>query len=193
MAEHQINTVIIYRSTRRRSRVSGHSCLYARISELLEKGTDTHLVQVFRNKKRLWRRFSKLSSGRVERLDGWLADVIEHFAYLWEASQEDNRWTMFGSLHLGVLKTAKGNSRRIAGYHMRQMIIEARNGAGRGLRTPRQLLVGMVAGEKKRPSVRLSLKQRKALNVNGGKHRRPQREQASYSHNHVQVRALRVV
>ena len=90
---------------------------------MLDKGTDTHLVQVFRNKKRLWRRYAKLSSDRVERLDRWLADVMEHFAYLWEASQEDNRWTMFGSLHLGVLKTAKGHRRRIAGYHMRQMII----------------------------------------------------------------------
>ena len=128
-----------------------------------------------------------------ERLVGWLADVIEHFAYLWEASQEDNRWTMFGSLHLGVLKTAKGNSRRIAADYMRQMIIETRNTTGRGLITPRQLLLGMVAGEKKSPSVRLSLKQRKALKVNGGNHRRPQREQASYSHNHVQVRALRAV
>ena len=106
MAEHQITTVIIYRSTRCRSRDYGHNCLYARISELLGEGTDPHLVQVFRNKKRLWRRFNKLPSGRVERLDGWLADVIEHFAYLWEASQEDNRWTVFGSLHLGVLKTA---------------------------------------------------------------------------------------
>ena len=57
----------------------------------------------------------------------------------------------------------KGNSRRIAAEYMRQMIIETRNAIGRGLRTPRQLLLGMVAGEKKSPSVRLSLKQRKAL------------------------------
>ena len=149
MAEHQIHAVMIYRGTRCCSRDSSHNCLYARISGLLDKGTDTHLVQVFRNKKRIWRRYAKLSSDPVGRLDGWLADVIEHFAYLWEASQEDNRWTMFGSLHLGVLKTANGNSRRIAADYMRQMLIETRNTIGRGLRTPRQLLLGMVAGERR--------------------------------------------
>ena len=46
---------------------------------------------------------------------------------------------------------------------MRSLMILTENCIGRGLRTPRQLLMGLAAAEQKSPAVRLTLKQRKSL------------------------------
>ena len=67
------------------------------------------------------------------------------------------------ALHVGVLKNASGRSQRIGADDMRSVIIESRNCVGRGLRTPRQLLLGLQVGEKKSPAIRFTLAQRKAL------------------------------
>ena len=89
--------------------------------------------------------------------------MVEHFGYLWETSRGDERWTEVGAIRLGVLKNESGRARRIGADYMRSVIIESRNCVGRGLRTARQLILGLQAGEKKSPSVRLTLAQRSAL------------------------------
>ena len=42
-------------------------------------------------------------------------------------------------------------------------MLEVRNAAGQGVRTPRQLLVGLTVAQSRGPSLRLSLRQREAL------------------------------
>ena len=96
-------------------------------------------------------------------LHGWFSDVAEHFGYLWEATREDERWGEVGAIRLVFLKSQNGGARRIGADYMRSVIIESRNCVGRGLRTARQLILGLQAGEKKSPAVRLTLAQRNAL------------------------------
>ena len=106
-----------------------------------------------------------LEAGKQE--DNFVADVFDNFALLWDASSGDERWCEHGALSLGVLKTARGRSRLIPSAYKRELVIESRNHIGRGAKTPRQLLVGMSAAEKKGPRVRLTLKQRKAAKSQG--------------------------
>ena len=146
-----------------RREASGHSFAYVRAWEFLDKGADTHLVDMFLNKKAILRHSSKLSPQRKEVLEGCFFDVVEHFGYLWETSRGDERWTELGAIRLGVLKNPSGRARRIGADYMRSVIIESRNCVGRGLRTARQLILGLQAGEKKSPAVRLTLAQRSAL------------------------------
>ena len=90
-----------------------------------------------------------------------VADIFENFAVLWDATSGDAKWCEHGALSLGVLKTTAGRSRLIPFRYRRELMIESRNCIGRGVATPRQLVVGMSAAEKTRPRFRLSLKQRK--------------------------------
>ena len=146
-----------------RREASGHRFAYVRAWELLDNGEDTHLVDMFRNKKAIFRSLSKLSPPREAALNGWFSDVVEHFGYLWETTREDERWREVGAIRVGILKTPSGRARRLGGDYMRSLMILTQNCMGRGLRTPRQLLLGLAAAEQKSPAVRLTLKQRKSL------------------------------
>ena len=53
-----------------RRQASGQSFAYVGIAELLDNGAGTHLVDMFRNKKVIFRSLSKLSPQRQEALDG---------------------------------------------------------------------------------------------------------------------------
>jgi hypothetical protein len=96
----------------------------------------------------------------MEVMRGWLADVVLRFSALWDVSHGDQRWSALGHLQLGVLRTARGASRMVPGGYKRAVMIEMSNATGQGLRTPRQLLLGLRLAQHKGPSVRIGLRQR---------------------------------
>ena len=147
---------------------SGHRFAYITKAEVLDNGAGTHLVDTLFNQKKTGRLASRVTTQRQELLNG-VVDVVEHFAYLWESTRNDERWGEFGALHVGVLENASGRCRRIGADYMRSVIIESRNCVGRGRRTPRQFLLWLLVGEKKSPAIRLTLAQRKALKSRGKK------------------------
>ena len=53
-----------------RREASGHSFAYVRVWELLDKGADTHLVDMFLQKKVVFRKLCRLSPQRQAALDG---------------------------------------------------------------------------------------------------------------------------
>ena len=137
--------------------------LVYRISDLMGEKANMTLLDLFANRRCFMSERSRLSDETQERLDGWLADVFVHFAFLWEASRCDGRWDEIGHIRLGVLAGPKGKVRRISGAFKRAVVLETRNAQGQGLRTVRQLLVGLAVAQKKGPAVRLGLRQRQAL------------------------------
>ena len=93
----------------------------------------------------------------------WRADLALRFSALWQSSRKDVRWAATGHLELGVIKGPKGRSRVIPAKYRHELMVELRNAAGQGVRTPRQLLVGLHVAHKRGGSLRLSLRQRQAL------------------------------
>ena len=92
----------------------------------------------------------------------WRADLASTFSTLWQSSRKDERWTAHGHLSLGVIKGAV-RAKVIPAKYKHELILEVRNAAGQGVRTPRQLLVGLTVAQSRGPSLRLNLRQRLAL------------------------------
>ena len=92
----------------------------------------------------------------------WRADLALRFSALWQSSRKDGRWAATGHLQLGVLP-GQARARIIPGKYLHDLMTELRNVAGQGLRTPRQLLVGLHVAHKRGCSLRLGLRQRQAL------------------------------
>ena len=110
-------------------------------------------------------RHSRKSRFSQEAFDGlcrWRADLALRFSALWQSSRKDVRWAATGHLELGVLP---GQTRAIIipAEYKHELMTELRNAAGQGVRTPRQLLVGLHVAHKRGGSLRLSLRQRQAL------------------------------
>ena len=92
----------------------------------------------------------------------WRKDLALRFSTLWQSSRNDERWTADGHLALGVIR-GEVRARVIPAKYRHELMIELRNAAGQGVRTPRQLLVGLKVAHTRGPSLRLSLRQRQAL------------------------------
>ena len=92
----------------------------------------------------------------------WRKDLALRFSTLWQSSRNDERWTADGHLALGVIK-GEVRARVIPAKYKHELMVELRNAAGQGVRTPRQLLVGLHVAHTRGPSLRLSLRQRQAL------------------------------
>ena len=107
-------------------------------------------------------RKSRLSQETSDVLSRWRADLALRFSALWQSSRKDVRWTATGHLELGVLP-GQTRARIIPAKYKHALMTELRNVAGQGVRTPRQLLVGLHVANKKGSSLRLSLRQRQAL------------------------------
>ena len=104
-----------------------------------------------------------MRAGSKEVLDGWAADICQHFAALWESTRLDERWDKMTTIQLGVRRTNTGRARKISGAYKREVMIETRNAIGKGVRTPRQLLIGIAAAKRTTPAKRLGLKARLAF------------------------------
>ena len=95
----------------------------------------THLIEMLRNAtdppRRRGAAWRHVDGDEPE--DLLVADILENFQFLWEASSGDERWSEHGALSLGVLKTARGRSRLIPFGYKRELVIESRNHIGRGV------------------------------------------------------------
>ena len=107
-------------------------------------------------------RKSRLSQETCDVLSRWRADLALRFSALWQSSRKDVRWTATGHLELGVLP-GQARARFIPSKYRHALMTELRNVAGQGVRTPRQLLVGLHVAHKPGGRLRLSLRQRQAL------------------------------
>ena len=107
-------------------------------------------------------RKSRLSQETSDVLSRWRADLALRFSALWQSSRKDERWTATGHLTLGVIR-GQSRARVIPAKYKHELMVELRNAAGQGVRTPRQLLVGLNVAHTRGPSFRLSLRQRQAL------------------------------
>ena len=107
-------------------------------------------------------RKSRLSQETSDVLSRWRADLALRFSALWQSSRKDVRWTATGHLELGVLP-GQTRARVIPSKYKHALMTELRNVAGQGVRTPRQLLVGLHVAHKRGGRLRLSLRQRQAL------------------------------
>ena len=105
---------------------------------------------------------SRLSHETFDVLCRWRADLALRFSALWQSSRKDVRWTATGHLELGVLP-GQTRARVIPAKYKHSLMTELRNAAGQGVRTPRQLLVGLHVAHKRGGRLRLSLRQRQAL------------------------------
>ena len=92
----------------------------------------------------------------------WRADLALTFSTFWQSSRNDERWTADGHLWLGIIRGA-ARAKVIPAKYRHELILEVRNAAGQGVRTPRQLLVGLAVAQSRGPSLRLNLRQRRAL------------------------------
>ena len=106
------------------------------------------------------KRKSRLSRETFDATCRWRADLALRFSALWQGSRDDERWTATGHLTLGVIR-GKSRARVIPAKYNHELMVELRNAAGQGVRTPRQLLVGLHVGRKLGPSLRLGLRQRR--------------------------------
>ena len=129
----------------------------------LAGGSDICLLDLLEKLKAVSRCKSRMSPQTIGRCYGFFADVVEHFAFLWEASASSPLWGEVGHLHLGVLRGLGGKARKLTGGYKRSLVVEARNATGQGIRTARQILVGLTVATRRTPSVRLGLRQRQAL------------------------------
>ena len=107
-------------------------------------------------------RKSRLSRETFDAMCKWRKDLALRFSTLWQSSRKDERWTAHGHISLGVIKGAV-RAKVIPAKYKHELILEVRNAAGQGVRTPRQLLVGLTVSQSRGPSLRLSLRQRLAL------------------------------
>ena len=105
---------------------------------------------------------SRLSRETFDATCMWRADLALRFSALWQSSRNDERWTATGHLTLGVIR-GQSRARVIPAKYKHELMVELRNAAGQGVRTPRQLLVGLNVAHTRGPSFRLSLRQRQAL------------------------------
>ena len=72
----------------------------------LAGGSDICLLGLLEKLKAVFRWKSRMSPQTLARCYGFFADVVEHFAFLWEASASSPLWDEVGHLHLGVLRGA---------------------------------------------------------------------------------------
>ena len=107
-------------------------------------------------------RRSRISRETFDAMCKWRADLASTFCTWWQSSRKDERWTAYGHLSLGVIKGAV-RAKVIPAKYRHELMLEVRNVAGQGGRTPRQLLVGLTVSQSRGPSLRLSLRQRLAL------------------------------
>ena len=107
-------------------------------------------------------RKSRLSRETFDAMCKWRADLAMTFSTLWQSSRKDVRWTATGHLELGVL-LGQTRARVIPSKYKHALMTELRNVAGQGVRTPRQLLVGLHLVHKRGNGLRLSLRQRPAF------------------------------
>ena len=68
----------------------------------------------------------------------------------------------YGLLCLGVIRGA-ARAKVVPAKYRHEIMLEVRNAAGQGVRTPWQLLVGVHLARKRGPALRLSLRQRQAF------------------------------
>ena len=90
------------------------------------------------------------------------ADLALRFSALWQSSRKDVRWAAIGHLELGVLP-GQSTARVTPARYNHSLMSALRNAAGQGVRTPRQLLVGLHVAHRRGGRLRLSLRQRQAL------------------------------
>ena len=107
-------------------------------------------------------RKSRLSRDTFDVLCRWRAYLALRFSALWQSSRKDVRRTATGHLELGVLP-GQTRARVIPARYKHSLMTELRNAAGQGVRTPRQLLVGLHVAHKRGGSLRFSMRQRQAL------------------------------
>ena len=107
-------------------------------------------------------RKSRISRETFDAMCKWRADLASTFSTLWQSSRKDERWTADGHLCLGVIRGAV-RAKVVPAKYRHEIMLEVRNAAGQGVRTPRQLLVGLNVAQTRGPSLRLSLRQRQAL------------------------------
>ena len=107
-------------------------------------------------------RKSRLSRETFDATCRWRVDLALRFSALWQSSRNHERWTATGHLTLGVIR-GQSRARVIPAKYKHELMVELRNAAGQGVRTPRQLLVGLHVAHTRGPSLRLSLRQRQAL------------------------------
>jgi hypothetical protein len=113
-------------------------------------------------------RKSKLAPETWQKLCDWRADLAERFLVLWASTRKDARWTAAGFLELGVISSARtGRTLYTPGEYKRAIVVETRNATGQGIRTPRQVMIGISIAQRKGLTKRLTLQQRKTLKRSG--------------------------
>ena len=105
---------------------------------------------------------SRLSRETFDATCMWRVDLALRFSALWQSSRNDERWTATGHLTLGVIR-GQSRARVIPAKYKHELMVELRNAAGQGVRTPRQLVVGLHVARKRGATLRLNLRQRQAL------------------------------
>ena len=96
-----------------------------------------------------------MSRETFDAMCNWRADLASTFCTWWQSSRKDKRWTAHGHLSLGVIKGAV-RAKVIPAKYRHELMLEVRNAAGQGVRTPRQLLVGLHVANKRGTSLRFN-------------------------------------
>ena len=116
-----------------------------RIARLMDGG-DADLVDMFFTKCIDMPVLRKKGYWAVcDSINGWYADVLANFAFLWETSRNDPRWTEHGHIHLGLLKGKTGRCRAISAAYKRDVLTVTRNSIGTGVRSASQVLQSLAA------------------------------------------------
>ena len=103
-------------------------------------------------------RKSRLTPNTMDMLYKWRVDLAMRFFVLWQSKRKDDRWELVGHLELGIMQCPSGIAKLIPSKYRKAVVVEARNSSGQGIRTPRQLIVGMRVSRKRGPTVRLGRK-----------------------------------
>ena len=114
-------------------------------------------------------RKSNIATETLDVLYRWRVDLAMRFSVLWRSTLKDDRWELTGHIELGILQTPSGRAKLIPGKYRKAVVFEARKASGQGIRTPRQLMVGMRVSRKRGPTVRLGRTQLKAMQRSAAK------------------------
>ena len=82
---------------------------------------------------------------------------------LWESARHEAWWNDVGHITLGVITKEKSRrARRIPPAFKKSIMTEVRNNRMKGIRSTKQLMIGMQVGNKRGPVSRLNLALRRA-------------------------------
>ena len=106
----------------------------------------------------------KLSrKGGIDMRKGFVLDVCFLLGKLWESARHEAWWNDVGHITLGVIMRGKSaRSRRISPAFKKSIVTEVRNNRMKGIRSTKQLMIGMQVGNKRGPVSRLNLALRRS-------------------------------